>query len=127
MSLTKIGKFQNMLYHSRQKKKKKYCISKETHVYLSIYLSIYLSLDVVGCDQGGVLCHGGIQLILAYSCARPAKLVAGKRRRGVGDNFVSSVSSLSFLLLFVPCSSLSSPPISFLPFSGRQHKMTHKD
>ena len=44
---------------------------------------------------------------------------------------------LSFLFLFLPCPSLSSPllsllslstisSISFLPFSGRQHKMTHK-
>ena len=44
-------------------------------------------------------------------------------------DLVSSVS-LSFLFLFLPCSSLSSPAtisfISFLPFSGRRHNMTHK-
>ena len=46
-----------------------------------------------------------------------------------GNAFISSVS-FSFLFLFLPCSSLSSPAtisfISFLPFSGRRHNMTHK-
>ena len=56
-----------------------------------------------------ILCHLGVQLILAYSWARPAILVAGK-----GNVFVSSVSSLSFLFLFLPCSSLTSPLQSLL-------------
>ena len=51
-----------------------------------------------------ILCHRGVQLILAYSWARPAILVAGKGR----EAFISSVSSLSFLFLFLPCPSLSS-------------------
>ena len=47
-----------------------------------------------------------------------------------GNVFISSVSSLSTLFLFHPCSSLSSLllslPSKFLFFSGRWHKMTHK-
>ena len=64
-----------------------------------------------------ILHYRGIQLILAYSWARPAILVAGKGR---GEMFL-------FLLFLhfvpVPLSSLSfsfiSSTISFLPFSGR--------
>ena len=59
-----------------------------------------------------ILHHRGIQLILAYSWARPAVLVAGKGRGGMF--FISSVSSLSFLFLFLPCPSLSSPLLSLL-------------
>ena len=72
------------------------------------------------------LCHRGVQLILAYSWARPAILVAGK---GIGGMFL-------FLLLihFHSCSSFFPVSLfhllynlfSFLPFSGRWHKMTHK-
>ena len=51
-------------------------------------------------------------LILAYSWARPAILVAGKGRGG--NIFISSVSSLSFLFLFLPCPPLSSPLLSLL-------------
>ena len=61
--------------------------------------------------------HQGVQLILAYSWARPAILVAGKGRGGCGgggDVFISSVSSLSFLFLFLPCHSLSSPLLALL-------------
>ena len=69
-----------------------------------------------------------VQLILAYSWARPAILVAGKGRGGM------------FLFLLFPhfhsCSCFFPVPrfhllcylsISFLPFSGRWHEMTHKD
>ena len=56
--------------------------------------------------------HPGVQLILAYSWARPAILVAGKGRGG--NVFISSVSSLSFLVLFLPCPPLSSPLLSLL-------------
>ena len=59
-----------------------------------------------------ILCHRGVQLILAYSWARPAILVVGKGRGG--NVFISSVSSLSFLFLFLPCSSLSSLRLSLL-------------
>ena len=73
-----------------------------------------------------ILCHWGVELRLADSWARPAILVAGKGRGGMlvdsrarpailvagkgrgGNVFVSSLSSLSFLFLFLPCPSLSS-------------------
>ena len=59
-----------------------------------------------------IVCHLGVQLILAYSWARPAILVAGK---GTGWNvFISSVSSLSFLFFFLPFPSHSSPLLSHL-------------
>ena len=45
--------------------------------------------------------HRGVQLKLAYSWARPAILVAGKGRGGM-FLFLQSVSSLSFLFLFLP-------------------------
>ena len=72
----------------------------------------------------GVVCLMSLgQLILAYSLARPAVLVAGKEE---GENF-------HFFCFFpfipVPLSSLSLSFISstifsvfFLPFSGRRHK-----
>ena len=71
-----------------------------------------------------ILRHWGVQLILAYNWARPAILVADK---SIG---------VMFLFLFLPfhsCSSFSTVPLSspllsllsLLPFSGRQHKMTH--
>ena len=62
-----------------------------------------------------VLCisrHRGVQLILAYSWARPAILVAGKGRGGMF--FILSVSSLSLLFLFLPCPCLSSLLLSLL-------------
>ena len=81
----------------------------------------------VECGEGVVyLSHRGVQLILAYSWARLAILVAGKGR---GEYFISSVSTS----IPVPLSSLSlsfiSPTIysiSFLPLSGRRHKMIHE-
>ena len=75
-----------------------------------------------------ILRHRGVQLRLAYSWARPAILVAGIGVEGECFYFFHfftfipvSISSLS--LSFIS-SSISS--ISFLPFSGRRHKMTHK-
>ena len=67
---------------------------------------------MVGNGKGVVyLSHRGVQLILAYSWARPAILVAGKGRRGM----------FLFLLFLhfhsVPlssCPSLSSPLLSLL-------------
>ena len=58
-----------------------------------------------------ILHHQGVQLILAYNWTRPAILVAGKGR---GECLISSVSSLSFLFIFLPCRSLSSPLLSLL-------------
>ena len=60
-----------------------------------------------------ILRHWGVQLILAYSWARPAILVAGKGRGG-GNVFISSVSSLLARFLFLPCLSLSSALLSLL-------------
>ena len=60
-----------------------------------------------------ILRHRGVQLILVYNWARPAILVAGKGRGG-GDVFISSVSSLPLIFLFLPCLSLSSPLLSLL-------------
>ena len=80
-------------------------------------------------DQAKVLCivrHRGVQLTLAYNWAKPAILVAGKGRGGM----------FLFLLFlhFHSCSSFFPVPLfhlfyflfSFLPFSGRRHKMAHK-
>ena len=74
-----------------------------------------------------ILRHRGVHLKLAYSWARPAILIAGKGRGGM----------FLFLLFlhFHSCSYffpnrrfhlLYISSISFLPFSGRRHKMTHK-
>ena len=77
---------------------------------------IHLWIVLWGWSGGAkVLCilhHRGVQLILTYSWARPAVLVVGKGRGGMF--FISSVSSLSFLFLFLPCPSLSSPLLSLL-------------
>ena len=73
-----------------------------------------------------ILRHWGVHLI-TYSWARPAILVAGKGKEGM---FI-------FLLFlhFHSCSSFFPVPLFhllyylfylFYPFSGRQHKMTHK-
>ena len=98
-----------------------------------IYKSLYVPVSRLGfmwwsgvAKVSCVLRHRGVQLILAYSWARLAILVAGKGR---GESFYSSVSSISFLFLFLPCPSLSSPLLSLLsllPFSERRHQMTHK-
>ena len=80
-----------------------------------------------GAKVSFILRHRGAQLILAYSWARPAILVAGKGRWGCFYFFCF------FTFIPVPLSSLSLSFISstissifFLPFSGRRHKMTHK-
>ena len=75
-----------------------------------------------------ILHHWGVQLILAYSWARPAILVVGKGRGGMFLFLLflhfHSCSSFFPVPLSVISSTLSS--ISFLPFSGRRHKMTLK-
>ena len=79
-----------------------------------------------------ILHHQGVQLILAYSWARPAILVVGKGRGGM-FLFLLFLHFHSFTFIPVPLSSLSLSfisstlsSISFLPFSGRRHKMTLK-
>ena len=74
-----------------------------------------------------ILRHRGVQLILAYNWARPVTLVAGKGRGGMFYFFcffTFILVRLSYLSLSFISSTISS--ISFLPFSGRRHKMTHK-
>ena len=46
-----------------------------------------------------ILRNRGVQMALAYSWARPAIFVAGKGRGGMF--FISSVSSLLFLFIFL--------------------------
>ena len=60
-----------------------------------------------------ILHHWGVQLILAYSWARPAILVVGKGRGGM-FLFLLFLHFHSFLFLFLPCPSLSSPLLSLL-------------
>ena len=91
------------------------------HIY---HLTLFL---VGGAKVSCIFCHRGVQLILAYSWARPAILVAGKGRE------VMFLFLLFFHFHSVPLSSLSLSfissaisSVSFLPFSGRRHKMTHK-
>ena len=78
-------------------------------------------MGVVGWCEGVVyLTSLGIHLILAYSWARPAILVAGKDRGGCFYFFCFFTFipvSLSSLSLSFISSAISS--ISFLPFSGR--------
>ena len=81
-----------------------------------------------GAKVSFILCHLGVQLILAYSWARPATLVARKGIEGECFYFFCFFTfipvSLSSLFLFFIPSAISS--VSFLPVSGRQHKMTFK-
>ena len=74
-----------------------------------------------------ILHHWGVQLILAFSWARPAILVAGKGRGG-WFCFFCFFTYILVLFLHMSLSFVSSTisSISFLPFSGRRHKMTHK-
>ena len=80
-----------------------------------------------GAKVSCILRHRGVQLILAYNWARPVTLVTGKGRGGMFYFFcffTFILVRLSYLSLSFISSTISS--ISFLPFSGRRHKMTHK-
>ena len=68
-----------------------------------------------------ILRQRGVQLIFAYSWARPTILVTGKGR---GECFISSVSSLSSMYLFLPCPFLLSL-ISLFSLSLEDDKNTH--
>ena len=59
-----------------------------------------------------ILCHWGVQLILAYSWPRSAILAAGKDRRGM-FLFLLFFHFHSFFM-FLPCPSLSSSLLSLL-------------
>ena len=88
----------------------------------------HFSLGVVGWCDGVVYVTSPVcvHLILVYSWARPAILVAGKGRGGCFYFFCF------FTFIPVPLSSLSPSfistisSISFLPISERWHKMTHR-
>ena len=58
-----------------------------------------------------ILCYRGVQLILAYSQARPAILVAAKGRGGM-FLFLLFLHAVSFLFLCFSCPSLSLPLLS---------------
>ena len=78
--------------------------------------------------EAKVLCilhHRGIQLILAYSCARPAVLAAGKGRGGM-FHFFFSFTFIHFPFSLVLLFHLIYYLFSLLHFSERRHKMTHK-
>ena len=60
--------------------------------------------------------YRGFQLILAYSWARPAILAAGKDRGGM---FLFLLFLHSFIFLFPPYPSLSSPLLSLLSLFSR--------
>ena len=81
------------------------------HCLLRLLVWVYMGWSG-GAKVLCILHHWGVQLILAYSWARPAILVVGKGRGGMF--LFASVSSLSFLFLFLPCPSLSSPLLSLL-------------
>ena len=70
-------------------------------VFHLLYYLFYLSSPYLGWSGGAkvscILCHRGVQLILAYSWARPAILVAGKGRE-----------VMFLFLLFLHCHSCSS-------------------
>ena len=88
--------------------------------FLTLILILFLPCPSLSSPQLSLLT--GVRL-----WARPAILVAGKGRGGM------FYFSFFFTFIPVPLSSLSLSfisftisSISFLPFSGRRHKMTHK-
>ena len=103
---------------------------KSVSSYLDIcdFVQSTVEEGVVGWCKGVLyLRHWGVQLVLAYSWARPAILQV----RVEGECFYFFLFftfipfSLSSLSLCFITSTISS--ISFLPFSVRGHKMTNKD
>ena len=114
-------------------------VTFRTKIGVSVLLSLFIyckidlqsNLHVWWSGGAKVLCilhHWGVQLILTYSWARPAILVVGKGRGGMFLFLLflhfHSCSSFFPVPLFHLLYSLSS--ISFLPFSGRRHKITLK-
>ena len=70
---------------------------------------------VCGGGGGRVGWCGGVVYLTSPGRPTDTGLQLGKTGRGRGGNiFISSVSSLSFLFLFLPCSSLSSLLLSLL-------------
>ena len=96
---------------------------------LSIYIFSSSQWVAGGAKVSCILRHRGVQLILAYSWASPATLVAGNGG-GVGGGgsfffFTFSPVPFSSLSLSFIFSTISS--VSFPPFPGRRHRMIHKD
>ena len=85
-----------------------HCIYIKHNIALNSYILGWLGEAKVS----RILHHQGVQLILAYSLARPAVLAAGIWVEG--ECLISSESSLLFIFLFLPCPSLSSPLLSLL-------------
>ena len=75
-----------------------------------------------------ILRHWGVQLILVYGWARLAILVASKGRGECFFYFFCFFPFIPVPLSFLSLSFIFSTiySISFLPFSGRCHKMTHE-
>ena len=73
-----------------------------------------------------ILRRQGFQLILAYSWARPAILIECKNRGGMFLFLLCLHFQSCSSFFLVPLFHLLFYSISFLPFSGRHHKMTHK-
>ena len=95
--------------------------------------AVILPVSILALKWGGeggvgkescILHHRGVQLRLAYNWAKPAILAAGKGRGGI---FISYVSSLSFIFLFLPCSPLSSPLLSLLSLFSLSLETTQND
>ena len=72
-----------------------------------------------GAKVSCILRHWGVQLILVYSWARPAILVAGKGRGGMYLFCFSTFIPVPLSSLFLSFISSTISSISFLPFSGR--------
>ena len=88
-----------------------------TELYRSRFMCYILLLAM------GVLCPACRALVCKCLCV--VRMAPGWGRHHIDTLLViSSVTSLSFLILFLPCPSLSSLLSLFSPFSGRQHKMT---
>ena len=107
---------------------KGYMVFISVHSVISFIRSLYhhfrRNLRWLGEAKVSSIWHQrGIQLILAYSWARPAILAAGKGRGGM-FLFLRFFTFIHFPLSPLSLSLISST--SLLPFSGRWHKMTHK-
>ena len=92
-----------------------YCWPFQHGISVDVALHLFFVFSEVGSSVAKVSCiwrHRGVQLILANSKARSSSLLADKGRGGIF--FISSVSSLSFLFLFLLCPSLSSHLLSIL-------------
>ena len=112
------------------------CIQLMTHWNMRSQVWIPLKACVYSTHDGG----GWLRQRCCVSCVTKASnwdwLTVGQGQlslqqvRVEGVCFYFFVSSLSFIFLFLPCPSFSSPLLSlhslFSLFSERRHKMTHK-